>query len=94
MLPFEDRYTRQRQLPEVGLAGQEQIARLTALLPEDACGAFAAIYLQRAGAKAKLEGTVSPVTFPHEGYFRWETARDLAAGSHLALALIRRQLGL
>jgi hypothetical protein len=104
MLPFEDRYTRQRQLREVGLKGQLQIAALVARLPGDKVGEVAALYLKRAGAQvetldAEAVRTAPPpanaaVAFPYAEEFRFQAARELAAGCHLALALIRKQLNL
>jgi hypothetical protein len=58
MLPFEDRFTRQRQLPEVGLRVQELLAsapgvvvRVGAIAVPSAIdpGDVARIYLERAG---------------------------------------------
>lgn len=51
MLPFEDRFTRQRQLREVGVAGQRRLEASTAVVPTGRPGEVAADYLTRAGVQ-------------------------------------------
>jgi hypothetical protein len=99
VLPFEDRYTRQRQLSEVGLSGQQRIASLDVQLAPGPEAEVAALYLRRAGATVEVAPAssnaallASHAVFPYENQFQWPGARDLAAGCHLALSLIRHQL--
>lgn len=54
MLPFEDRYTRQRQLREVGLAGQQRLQTSLAVLGVTRSELVAADYLGRAGVSVQL----------------------------------------
>lgn len=109
MLPFEDRYTRQRQLPEVGLQGQtrlEQSAyRPTTVLPSLA-QVVATDYLRRAGVAvqanpeaanpvpADAQGPAAePVPSPLE-HFRFSGPRDVAWGALTALNHVRAVLAL
>lgn len=106
MLPFEDRFTRQRQLPEVGLAGQERIAQLDVRLASDPSAEIEALYLWRAGVAAVViepSGTddaappraAAPVTVvcPHAGEFQYAAARRFGVGVHRALTRLRQALG-
>ncbi len=64
MLPFEDRYTRQRQLPEVGAAGQDKIAQGRVVTRQP----VAAEYLFRAGVgTVQLETAQGLVTIKRLG---------------------------
>lgn len=96
MLPFEDRHTRQRQLPEVGVTGQERIARLEACVSADASTDVELLYLRRAGAVRVVEGTVPSNTLPcpHVDAFVNPSAARFAIGAYRALARIRAQLGM
>ena len=105
MLPFEDRYTRQRQLDEVGAEGQERLLRLEVHVARGASGDVTATYLERSGARV-TRGSLSRgrsgdtpfsgcgVTFRHATAFRHAAARSFAEGAHRALCAIRRELGL
>lgn len=55
MLPFEDRYTRQRQLPEVGVLGQRRLFELEVRPATDAAGVIEALYLERAGVRVTAD---------------------------------------
>lgn len=54
MLPFEDRFTRQRQLREVGLDGQRRLEESRIVVGSGAPDAVAADYLQRAGVQVSV----------------------------------------
>jgi hypothetical protein len=86
VLPFEDRYTRQRQVREVGVLGQARIEALTTELPMDAAGAVAAVYLRRAGVKQLLD-------LPEPSLEQMLISpADVAAGCRLALQHLRAAL--
>jgi len=93
LLPFEDRFTRQRQLPQVGIAGQLRIEAMRVVTCADASGLIEATYLERAGA-ASVERSTSQLAddFPHAGHFEFEVTRVFAQGAHRALARIRHEL--
>lgn len=94
MLPFEDRYTRQRQVREVGIAGQERLMRLTAVVMPGPSGDVEALYLERAGVGVRRSAFDEPQVFTHERHFAHDTTRDFAASAHRALQTVRRGLGL
>jgi hypothetical protein len=54
MLPFEDRFTRQRQLRDVGLVGQHRIEASSVVVGPSAADGVAADYLQRAGVRVTV----------------------------------------
>ncbi len=89
MLPFEDRYTRQRQLPEVGPAGQERIFALRVQVSGDPAGSVARQYLLRAGVSQVTVSEAPPGHFAHARFFRYQVAREFADGSHRALDALR-----
>lgn len=103
MLP-EDRFSRQRRVSEVGGAGQALLCRLTVTLPPsestDATlpgGDFAEVaasYLGRAGVRVERCAARAVPAFPHEHHFQDSASRALARGAQLALAELRRALGL
>lgn len=88
MLPFEDRYSRQRKLPEVGAEGQRRIEGLSARVASGPGGLVELAYLERAGV-GQVEISVprpgapqaSAPPFPHANIFRCAAARDIAAGA-------------
>ncbi len=94
MLPFEDRYTRQRQLPEVGEAGQRRIEAMVVELPVGSPHEpVARVYLERAGVRQlKPASGASARSFPHAPCFRHEVAARVGRGTHFALTCIRQQL--
>jgi hypothetical protein len=93
MLPFEDRFSRQRRLPEVGPRGQERLqanewklARHTGLSVEQE-------YLVRAGAEhVSVDNAVAPLPFPFGEVFTHPAPEALARGAWSALARIRAVL--
>jgi molybdopterin/thiamine biosynthesis adenylyltransferase len=96
MLPFEDRYSRQRRLAEVGRAGQDQLARASLAVRASADGSdvLELLYLHRAGVgRVDLLNTGPVASFGYADRFDCEAARALAAGAHRALLQLRAELG-
>lgn len=106
MLPFEDRYTRQRQLAEVGRQGQErlqnsqwELARSAHLTPF--AKVVAAEYLRRAGViidnsltlREAKTSTQDPQAAIVE-HLRFAGPSNVAAGALAALQHVRSVLGL
>ncbi len=91
----EDRYSRQRRLPEVGDEGQRRIHDADLRV----CGGDGAVvetvYLLRVGVE-RVEMTPSnpPSEFAHASFFQFDSARRVAAGSWRALGKIRDVLEL
>jgi hypothetical protein len=95
LLPFEDRYTRQRQLAEVGRSGQEKLAALVVRTTDDREGRVAYVYLRRAGVvELSLDSSAQRPSFRHSSHFRFAAARAFAEGTHQALQQLRAGLGL
>lgn len=93
MLPFEDRYTRQRQLPEVGIAGQERLCELRAELAPVEGFLVARTYLERAGAAhVCISPQKTAPVCPYAEFFRFAGPREVGLGAHLALRCILAQL--
>jgi hypothetical protein len=95
LLPFEDRYTRQRQLSEVGPAGQALIAAHKASICLDPSAPIARLYLERAGVTeidAKPEHGARQ--FAASDGFAFDEARCFADGCLRALWEIRSVLGM
>ncbi len=82
MLPFEDRYTRQRQLREVGLAGQQRLQASLAVLGTTRADVVAGDYLQRAGVKVQLRPVTEPTTPPAAGSPSEAGVHQLPVTSH------------
>jgi hypothetical protein len=95
MLPFEDRYSRQRRLPEVGQAGQQQVAEAAfAVSARDPAAWLEALYLHRAGAqRVHLSTTTVEGPFTHHSAFAFDQTRQVAVGAHRALQKLRTLLG-
>jgi hypothetical protein len=91
MLPFEDRFSRQRRLPEVGALGQDRLAGARVHVHPEAD--IEAEYLARAGLGVERDGD-PPGAFAHAAAFRFDAARGVAAGAWRALARIRAVLEL
>ena len=99
MLPFEDRLTRQRQLREVGLAGQQRIEASQVVVGSAVADTVAADYLRRAGVHVE----VSPANaFVVDSGAHMARARavcafsgpvDYLAGTLAALGHLRAALG-
>jgi hypothetical protein len=94
MLPFEDRYTRQRRLPEVGPRGQERLiaTELTVAGHEDV--ELELDYLARAGvARVTVDPAGTPLPFPWASWFEHDAALGVARGAWCALSRIKAELG-
>jgi hypothetical protein len=95
VLPFEDRFSRQRRLPEVGEAGQRRIEASSCLVADDTSGRIEEEYLRRAGVRVSFGGGLSRAPAPPwDGEFRSSAASDMAQGAWRALRELRRALGL
>ncbi|HEX2732385.1 MAG TPA: hypothetical protein VHM70_12295 [Polyangiaceae bacterium] len=94
MLPFEDRYTRQRQLPEIGLQGHERIRAHRAVVGSDAASPSAKLYLQRAGVALFDCGDSAEQHSEIARIFEFEAARRFGLGCWRALSEVGRALGL
>jgi hypothetical protein len=93
MLPFEDRYTRQRRLAEVGPEGQRQLERAAMVLARHADADLELEYLQRAGVQQiRFDPAASPPTFPWSEQFQFAGALGVARGAWSALSRIRAAL--
>ena len=93
MLPFEDRYTRQRRLEEVGPDGQRRLeaARL-ALAPHESSD-IEHEYLRRAGVgHLDLDAEAAPPAFPWSEFFEFPAPLSVARGAWCALSQIRSAL--
>ena len=95
MLPFEDRFSRQRRLPEVGPSGQERLQRaLRRAAPHPGLD-IELDYLERAGAgEVVVDATAAAPAFPWMEWFEHEAALSVARGAWCALAQIKRELEL
>jgi hypothetical protein len=97
MLPFEDRYSRQRKLPEVGPNGQHALTRASLRVGPRVPGSeiFESCYLRRAGVEhVTLSEHCAEASCPHERVFRFAAPRALAVGAWGALTQLRRELGM
>jgi hypothetical protein len=95
MLPFEDRYTRQRRLPEVGPIGQERLCRARLCVAAHPDVELELDYLARAGVAAVQVDAVAPAPpFPWSACFEHPAALGVARGAWSALSRIKRELGL
>jgi hypothetical protein len=95
MLPFEDRFSRQRRLPEVGPSGQETLGAAELRIADHADVELELDYLARAGvARVTLDPAGAPLTFPWASWFEHDAALGVARGAWCALARIKRELGL
>lgn len=95
MLPFEDRYTRQRRLAEVGPEGQRRLEAAAVVLPQQEAAELEADYLQRAGVRQVSFAADAPaIAFPWAEHFRFAGPAAVARGAHGALARIRAILSM
>jgi hypothetical protein len=95
MLPFEDRYTRQRRLPEVGPRGQERLARAQLGVADHADVELELDYLARAGAgEVHVDPAAPALEFPWSAWFEHDAALGVACGAWCALSRLKRELGL
>lgn len=97
MLPFEDRYSRQRKLPEVGPNGQQALTHASLRVGPRVPGSeiFELCYLLRAGvSQVTLSNLCAEPSSAHERAFRFAAPRALAIGALGALTQLRRELGM
>lgn len=99
MLPFEDRFTRQRQLREVGLSGQKRISESHVVLGRGAADGVAADYLQRAGVNVQVAdgrpfGETVSTTEQARALCAFDGPADYLVGTLAALGHLRLVLGL
>lgn len=89
---MDDRYDRQRRLPEIGREGQARIEAHTAHLAAGRAAPVALAYLVRAGVgRVALTAREAP-EFPHAAAFEFSGPRAVAQGAHQALLELRRAL--
>jgi hypothetical protein len=99
MLPFEDRFTRQRQLREVGLEGQRRIEASSVAVGLGAADVVAADYLQRAGVHIEANrdvdwlGETSAEVLQARALCAFAGPGDYLAGALAALGHVRAVLG-
>ena len=93
MLPFEDRYTRQRRLEEVGPEGQRRLEQAAMVLARHADADLEREYLERAGVRQlSFDPTLSPAEFPWSEHFQFAGPLAVARGAWSALSRIRAVL--
>jgi hypothetical protein len=98
MLPFEDRYTRQRRLAEVGPQGQLRLERQRLAIARHADVELELDYLRRAGVQqvtvqqAGVDAEQSALDFPWAAQFQFSGPLGVARGAWSALARIRAAL--
>src|SRR5688572_26249912 len=93
MLPFEDRYSRQRRLPEVGSSGQERLCATELLIAEHPDVELELDYLARAGLRrATVEPAGVVLAFPWAEWFEHDAALGVARGAWCALSRIKSEL--
>ena len=94
MLPFEDRYSRQRRLAEVGPEGQRRLEQTELVLASHADADVELEYLTRAGVtRIQLAGGGAAPEFPWSHQFRFSASLAVARGAWCALSRIRAALG-
>lgn len=87
----DDRFSRQRRLPEVGEIGQARLLAAELALPRGAGADVERAYLEGAGSRV-VPSPAAAAPFAHADAFRHPAARDVAAGAWRALRQIRRVL--
>ena len=98
MLPFEDRYTRQRRLAEVGPEGQLRLERQRLTIARHADVELELDYLRRAGVQqvtvreVTADAQQSALDFPFAAQFQFDGPLAVARGAWSALARIRAAL--
>ena len=86
---MDDRYTRQRRLPEVGDAGQARLERAALVVAAGPAALPELTYLCRAGARELLISRWHAAEeFTHAAHFRHRESRELATGCWRALRKI------
>lgn len=90
----DDRFCRQRRLPEVGDAGQHRIAAAHFEVRGGDGAILESEYLLRAGAeRVTILPRAEADRFVHEGFFRFAASRRVGAGAWRALDKLRHVLG-
>lgn len=93
MLPFEDRYTRQRRLEEVGPEGQRRLEAARVVLAAHDGSDIEREYLTRAGLRQiEVDAQASPAHFPMSEFFEFAGPLSVAHGAWCALSRIRAVL--
>jgi hypothetical protein len=93
MLPFEDRYTRQRRLPEVGPSGQERLCAARLVISRHPDVELERDYLARAGVTVLVvDEAPAPPDFPFADWFEHAAALGVARGAWCALTRIKAEL--
>src|SRR5262249_15855206 len=93
MLPFEDRFSRQRRLPEVGPSGQERLCASELDVAEHADLELELAYLTRAGVAGVAVRPAAPsLEFPWAAWFEHGAALGVARGAWCALTRIKARL--
>lgn len=93
MLPFEDRFSRQRRLPEVGADGQRRLGSRVLGLAPHADVDVERDYLERAGvAGTRIDGMAPQLSFPFARHFEFAAPLSVARGAWCALHRIREAL--
>jgi hypothetical protein len=93
----EDRFSRQKKLAEVGEAGQARVAAASYEVrgPDGAENDVELTYLERAGALRVVRlPEEAPRAFSHEGAFRFQASREVAAGAWRALVQLKAALAM
>jgi len=94
MLPFEDRYSRQRRLAEVGPKGQERLRQAQLRVADHPDVELELDYLARAGAvELRVDPAAPALAFPWTAWFEHDAALGVARGAWCALSRIRGELG-
>jgi hypothetical protein len=92
MLPFEDRYSRQRRLAEVGPEGQARLCSARLRIPPSPHVDVELEYLARAGVSVVVDVTGPASSFPFADWFEHAAARGVAEGAWCALFRIKHEL--
>jgi hypothetical protein len=93
LLPFEDRYTRQRRLEEVGPEGQRRLEQSVMVLAEHTDVELEREYLERAGVRQiARDAAAHPAPFPWAQHFQFAGPAGVAQGAWRALSRIRAAL--
>jgi hypothetical protein len=93
MLPFEDRYSRQRRLKEVGPDGQRWIEAVALTVAEHPDVELELDYLARAGVRQiSIDASAAPLDFPWSQHFRFSASLAVARGAWCALSRLRTTL--
>jgi molybdopterin/thiamine biosynthesis adenylyltransferase len=93
MLPFEDRYSRQRRLAEVGSEGQARLCSARLRVAPHPHVDIEMEYLSRAGVSALVVDPNAPLlSCPLTDQFEHAAARGIAEGAWCALSRIKHEL--